>query len=95
MLEFETFCALLRLAWVSPRPGFLPSDPALLNKLLEPYRLRGGGPVTPGVLAFFALHPKTGLLYFAPQVRALERLVNGENMYSLLWEGNPNGEGQI
>jgi hypothetical protein len=85
MLEFETFCALLRLAWVSPRPCFLPADPASLDGLMEPYRQRGVAPVTARVVSFFTAHPGTGLLYFPPQLRALERLVNGENMYALLW----------
>jgi len=86
MLEFESFCALLRLAWVSPRPCYLPADTDVLNQLLEPYRLRGGSKVTERVLAHFHTHPKTGLLYFPPQLRALKRLVAGENMYALLWD---------
>jgi hypothetical protein len=85
MLEFETFCALLRLAWASPRPCYLPPDPAVLNRMLEPYRQRGGGPVTKRVLAHFSVHLSTDLLYFPPQLRALERMVSGENIYSLLW----------
>jgi hypothetical protein len=88
MMEFETFCALLRLAWVSPRPCYLPQDPAVLNRMLEPYRLRGGAPVTKRLLANFTEHPQTGLLYFPPQLRALERLVSGENMYALLWDSD-------
>jgi len=88
MLEFEAFCALLRLAWVSPRPCYLPADPSSLNKLLEPCRLRGGATLTEQVLLHFTAHPRTGLIYFPPQLRALERLVAGENMYSLLW-GDP------
>ena len=86
MLEFETFCALLRLAWVSPRPCYLPADPTVLDHMLEPYHGRGAGPVTERVLSYFTVHPQTGLLYFPPQLRALERLVAGENMYALLWE---------
>ncbi len=86
MLEFETFCALLRLAWVSPRPCYLPADMNVLNRLLEPFRVRGGAPVTERVLAYFTVHTRTGLLYFPPQLRALERLVSGENMYALLWD---------
>jgi hypothetical protein len=90
MLEFETLCALLQLAWVSPRPCFLPADPAVLDKMLEPYHSRGGAPVSPRVLGYFKTHPATGLLYFPPQLRALERLVGGENMYALLWDqGSP------
>jgi hypothetical protein len=86
MLEFETFCALLRLAWVSPRPCYLPPDPSRLNSMLEPYRLRGGGPVTERVLGYFKTDSRTGLLFFPPQLRALRRLVSGENMYALLWD---------
>jgi hypothetical protein len=90
MLEFETLCALLQLAWVSPRPCFLPCDASLLDKMLEPYRSRGGTPVSERVLAYFKVHPHTGLLFFPPQLRALERLVSGENMYALLWDRSPN-----
>ena len=86
MAEFETFCALLRIAWVSPRPCYLPTDSGTLNTLLEPHRLRGGGPVTERVMSYFKPDSQTGLLYFPPQLRALRRLVNGENMYALLWD---------
>ncbi len=85
LLEFETLCALLRLAWGSPRPCYLPADPEELNRMLEPYRLRGGGPVTQRVLEHFSVHQQTGFLYFPAQLRALQRLVAGENIYSLLW----------
>jgi hypothetical protein len=34
----------------------------------------------------FCRHHRTGLLYFPPQLRALERLVNGEDLYALLWD---------
>jgi hypothetical protein len=89
MMEYETFCTLLRLAWVSPRPAYLPADPAVLNTMLKPYQMSGtAAPVSPRLLAYFTRHPRTGLLYFPPQMRALERLVGGENMYSLLWEGS-------
>jgi hypothetical protein len=37
-------------------------------------------------MAYFTTHSHTRLLYFPPQMRALERLVDGENMYSLLWD---------
>ncbi len=86
LLEFETFCALLRLAWVSPRPGFLPAEPAVLAAMLEPYRMKGGAALTERVMRFFTVHPETGLLYFPAQLKALERLVEGENMYALLWD---------
>ena len=83
--EFETFCALLKMAWISPRPCYLPSDREHLNQLLEPYIRRGCAPLSERVLTAFARHPRTGLLYFAPQLRALQRLVNGEDLYALLW----------
>lgn len=86
VLEFETFCSLLQLAWVSPRPCFLPPDPEVLDRMLEPYRLRDGTPISPRVLTCFSVHPETGFLFFPPQLRALARLVAGENMYSLLWD---------
>lgn len=85
MIEFEVFCTLLRLAWVSPRPGFLPSDKAVLETMLKPYHA-GAVNISPRVMACFSTHPCTQLLYFPPQMRALERLVDGENMYSLLWD---------
>jgi hypothetical protein len=94
MLEFETFCALLRLAWVSPRPCYLPRDPEMLNSMLKPQRASGtGAVVSPRILAYFTAHPRTGLLYFPPQLRALDRLVGGENMYALLWEGDASHDG--
>jgi hypothetical protein len=37
-------------------------------------------------MAHFTKHPGTGLLYFPPQLKFLSRLVNGENMYALLWD---------
>ncbi len=86
VVEFETFCALLRLAWVSPRPCFLPADRSQLQSMLQLMRVRGGAPISDRVMAYFTRHPETGLLYFPPQLRALERLVEGENMYSLLWD---------
>lgn len=89
LTEFETFCVLLRLAWVSPRPGFLPSDKHTLELLLDPYRERGISPINERILAYFTIHPATGLMYFAPQMKALERLIAGENMYALLWDDHP------
>jgi hypothetical protein len=86
VVEFETFCVLLRLAWVSPRPGFLPAGLEVLNQMLEPYSGRGLAPISERILAYFTLHPGTGMLYFPPQMKALERLVAGENMYALLWD---------
>jgi len=84
--EFETLCLLLRLAWVSPRPGFLPSDLDELGRLLDPFRERQLAAISARILAYFTVDPSTGLMYFAPQMKALERLVSGENMYSLLWD---------
>jgi len=81
--EFETFCALLRLAWVSPRPCYLPADVTRLNRILNAL---GRGPVSEPVIAAFQVHQRTGLLYFPPQLRALERLVSGEDLYALLWD---------
>ncbi len=86
LVEFETFCVLLRLAWVSPRPCYLPSDAQNLGKMLQPYLSRGLAPLNERILAYFTVNTRTGLMYFAPQLKALERLVNGENMYALLWE---------
>lgn len=84
--EFEVFCALLRLAWVSQRPCFLPASPDALNHMLHPYRTESIGSVNERILAYFTVHPITGLLYFPPQMKSLERLVSGENMYALLWD---------
>lgn len=86
LVEFETFCVLLRLAWVSPRPCYLPSDAATLQKMLQPYLTRGLAPLNERILAYFTVNGRTGLMYFAPQLKALERLVSGENMYALLWD---------
>ena len=86
MAEFETFCALLRLAWVSPRPCFLAGDPVVLQQMLQFPAACGGAPINKAILALFFEHPETGLLYFPPQLHALERLVDGENIYGLLWD---------
>lgn len=86
LLEHETFCMLLRLAWVSPRPCFLPSDPEELTSLLRPHMLRGCAALNERILSHFKKHADTGLLYFPPQLNFLARLVNGENMYALLWD---------
>jgi hypothetical protein len=92
MLEFELFCTLLRLAWVSPRPGYLPADPALLAEMLKPWHASGTVQITPRVMAYFTRNPRTGLMYFPPQMQALKRLVEGENMYSLLWDDSTAGK---
>jgi hypothetical protein len=84
--EFECFCALLKLAWISPRPCFLPPDSEDLRKLLQPYARRGCAALSERVLGEFNAHSTTGLLYFPPQLRALQRLVEGEDLYALLWE---------
>lgn len=86
MLEHETFCMMLRLAWVSPRPCFLPGDPQELNVLLRPHLLRGCASLNDRIMAHFTRHASTGLLYFPPQLNFLSRLVDGENMYALLWD---------
>jgi hypothetical protein len=82
--ELEVFCVLLKLAWISARPGFLPaSKQALLDLLRNEWR---DCDISDLVLAQFKTQPSTGLLYFPPQLRALRRLVAGEDMYSLLWD---------
>lgn len=81
--EFQFFCVLLRLAWVSPRPCLLPRDLDQLARLVEPH-IRGMLPER--VLARFQVHPRLNMLYFPPQLRALERLIAGEDLYSLLWD---------
>jgi hypothetical protein len=81
--EFQFFCVLLRLAWVSPRPCLLPQSLDALTPLLEPH-VRGELPQR--VLARFQIHPRLEMLYFPPQLRALERLIAGEDLYSLLWD---------
>lgn len=83
--EFETFCVLLRLAWVSPRPGFLPADVTILDQLLKPYAGPGLSPLSDRILAQFTVQ-SNGLMYFPAQMKALQRLVSGENMYALLWD---------
>jgi hypothetical protein len=81
--EFQFFCVLLRLAWVSPRPCLLPPEVDALERLMEPH-IRG--PIPDGVLCRFRRHERLGLLYFPPQLRALQRLIAGEDLYSLLWD---------
>ena len=83
--DFETFCALLRLAWISPRPCFLPAETSHLLRLLRPY---GKSAISRCVLAQFQTHQRTGLLFFPPQLRALQRLAAGEDLYALLWDEN-------
>lgn len=86
MLEYECFCALLRLAWVSPRPCYLPRELQVLKRWVEPCFVSGAASLTDRVLAQFTRHPQTGLLYFPPQLKFLQRLVEGENIYALLWD---------
>lgn len=81
--EFQFFCILLRLAWISPRPCFLPSDNEELHRMMEAH-IRG--PLPYRVLERFIVHQRLGLRYFPPQLRALERLVAGEDLYALLWD---------
>jgi hypothetical protein len=82
--DLEVFCALLKLAWVSERPCFLPPDRERLTAALtEACRPAN---VSDIVFAQFQRQKHTGLLFFPPQLRALRRLVAGEDMYSLLWD---------
>ncbi len=82
--DLEVFCNLLKLAWISERPGFLPSArEELVRKLKEANRPCH---VSDMVFLQFERHENTGLLFFPPQMRALQRLVAGEDMYSLLWD---------
>jgi hypothetical protein len=32
------------------------------------------------------IHPRLEMLHFPPQLRALQRLIAGEDLYSLLWD---------
>jgi len=82
--EVEVFCALLKMAWISERPCFLPSDPATLVSLLR--QANRPDHITDLVLKQFQHQKHTRLLFFPPQLRALRRLVSGEDMYSLLWD---------
>jgi hypothetical protein len=82
--DLEVFCALLKLAWISERPGFLPSDRECLAALLREASRPAN--VSDIVFAQFQQQKHTGLLFFPPQLRALRRLVAGEDMYSLLWD---------
>lgn len=82
--DLEIFCALLKLAWVSERPGFLPRDRERLAALLK--EANRPTDVSDIVFAQFQQQKNTGLLFFPPQLRALRRLVAGEDMYSLLWD---------
>lgn len=82
--DLEVFCALLKLAWISDRPGYLPPDRESLIALLR--QSSRPASVSDAVMAQFQQQPWTGLLFFPPQLRALRRLVNGEDMYSLLWD---------
>jgi hypothetical protein len=81
--EFQFFCVLLRLAWTSPRPCFLPGNPGELQRMLEPHI---GGLLPVRVLERFGVHEHLRLRYFPPQLRALQRLVAGEDLYALLWD---------
>lgn len=82
--DLEIFCALLKLAWISPRPCYLPAGREALSELL---RLANRPTlVSDIVLAQFRAQKGTGFLYFPPQLRSLRRLVSGEDMYSLLWD---------
>lgn len=82
--DLEVFCALLKLAWISERPGYLPADRDSLVMLLRD--ANRPSKISDAVFAQFQQQQTTGLLFFPPQLRALRRLVNGEDMYSLLWD---------
>ena len=82
--ELEVFCSLLRLAWISERPCFLPADREVLREML--HAANRHAEISDAVLALFQRQKGTGLLFFPPQMRALRRLVSGEDMYSLLWD---------
>lgn len=81
--DFEVFCLLLRAAWISPRPCFLPAERERLQQLAE---ANARLPLSDKVLGQFRRHEQSGLLYFPPQLRALRRLVEGEDLYALLWD---------
>jgi hypothetical protein len=82
--DLEVFCALLKLAWISERPGFLPAERERLEQALKEACRPAN--VSDIVLAQFQRQEDTGFLFFPPQLRALRRLVAGEDMYSLLWD---------
>ncbi len=82
--DLEVFCALLKLAWISERPGYLPGDRDALCVLLK--EVHRPSNVSDAVFSQFQQQQTTGFLFFPPQLRALRRLVNGEDMYSLLWD---------
>ncbi len=82
--DLEVFCALLKLAWVSERPGYLPNSRELLAQWLKESSRHTE--ISDIVWAQFKEQEDTGLLFFPPQLRALRRLVAGEDMYSLLWD---------
>ncbi len=82
--ELQVFCALLKLAWISERPCFLSPDRERLSNLLK--QANRPCEISDTVLAQFRQQNNTALLFFPPQLRALRRLVSGEDMYSLLWD---------
>lgn len=82
--DLEVFCGLLKLAWISERPGFLPSDRQALAILLRENSRHDE--ISDVVFTQFQRQQNTGFLFFPPQLRALRRLVAGEDMYSLLWD---------
>lgn len=82
--DLDAFCSALKLAWISERPCYLPNDPAAIEQML---RERGTPRVmSERVVSRFQVQTITGLLFFPPQLRALRRLIEGEDMYSLLWD---------
>ena len=83
-VDLEVFCALLKIAWISERPCYLPAERQALCHLLR--EASKPAQISDVVLAQFKPQKSTGFLYFPPQLRALRRLVAGEDMYSLLWD---------
>jgi hypothetical protein len=82
--DLEVFCALLKIAWVAERPGYLPAEREMLSEALTEASRPSN--VSDVVYAQFQRQKHTGFLFFPPQLRALRRLVAGEDMYSLLWD---------
>jgi len=82
--DLDAFCSLLKLAWISERPCYLPNDLEIVNQMLR----EKGTPrvIRHHVIGRFQTQSGTGLLFFPPQLRALRRLIEGEDMYSLLWD---------
>jgi hypothetical protein len=81
--EFQVFSVLLRLAWISPRPCMLPPQLDELERLAATHI---SGAIPARALQRFRRDERLGFLIFPPQLRALQRLVSGEDLYALLWD---------